>query len=215
MNKYGMLAALISIVVFLQLLPSVRNKQHCDPGYQADTTAYHFNADGTVRHRTTGLIWERCLAGQTLNNAGTPTKFTDDYCEGKPSKLSWFDMQELTKRNPGARLPSITDLKTTMISECKTPAVNLTIFPGTPHKGLLMSADEKIQNNDKTARYFYAISLYSSSMQLFQKNSRAYARFIREQVVVKNDKKKLIKKSHPKEKSEAIPANTKQQDADQ
>ncbi|WP_211830525.1 DUF1566 domain-containing protein [Kistimonas asteriae] len=215
MNKYGMLAALISIVVFLQLLPSVRNKQHCDSGYQADTTAYHFNADGTVRHRTTGLVWERCLVGQTLNNAGTPDKFTDDYCEGKPSKLSWFDMQQRMKRNPGARLPSITELKTTMIAECKTPAVNLTIFPGTPHKGLLMSADEKTQKKDKTARYFYAISLYSSSMQLFQKNSRAYARFIREQVLTKNDKKKLIKQSLPKEKTEALPANNQQQETDQ
>ncbi|GAA4650296.1 hypothetical protein GCM10023116_25790 [Kistimonas scapharcae] len=215
MNKYGMLAALISIVVFLQLLPSVRNKQYCDPGYQADTTAYHFNANGTVRHRTTGLVWERCLLGQTLNNAGTADKFTDDYCEGKPSKLSWFDMQERMKRNPGARLPSITELKTTMIAECKTPAVNLTIFPDTPHKGLLMSADEKIQNQDKTARYFYAISLYSSSMQLFQKNSRAYARFIREHVVTENDKKKLVKKSSPKEKAKTIPASNKQQETDQ
>ncbi|OQX39307.1 MAG: hypothetical protein B0D91_01850 [Oceanospirillales bacterium LUC14_002_19_P2] len=215
MNKYGMLAALISIVVFLQLLPSVRNKQHCDPGYQADTTAYHFNADGTVRHRTSGLVWERCLVGQTLNNAGTADKFTDDYCEGKPSKLRWFDMQERMKRNPEARLPSITELKTTMIAACKTPAVNLTIFPGTPHKGLLMSADEKTQNNDKKNRYFYAISLYSSSTQLFQKNSRAYARFIREQVVTKNNKKKLVNKSLPKEKAETIPASNKQQEADQ
>ncbi len=86
-------------------------------------------ADGSiVTHTRTGLVWQRCLAGQTYNDNGTSTNFGDDTCDDSPDSLTWEAALALANADPVWRLPNVKELATINEQRCINPAQNTAVF---------------------------------------------------------------------------------------
>lgn len=106
----------------------VRGGEPIDVTRDEYTPAAQFtdNGDGTVTHKKTGLIWQRCALGQTWSGST---------CSGTASDYSWEQMQTLKNRFAGKtdwRVPDINELGTIVEFKSLEPAINKGIFPNTP-----------------------------------------------------------------------------------
>ena len=91
------------------------------------TSDYVDNADGTVTHTPTGLMWQRCAVGQTLNAAGR--------CAGIARTYTWDQVKTVSSRLSGYtdwRLPTEDELISLVDYKTLMPALNARIFPDTP-----------------------------------------------------------------------------------
>lgn len=80
------------------------------------------NHDGTVTHKTTGLIWMRCAMGETWTGFG---------CTGTANNYTYAAAKKLTRRFAGSRdwrLPNIAELQTIVERDNSNPAMNLQVF---------------------------------------------------------------------------------------
>ncbi len=104
----------------------------------------HFvdNGDGTVTDKTTGLTWKRCSEGQTWDSSASA-------CSGTAVQYTWqaaLQRAETLDSSGGFagkkdwRLPNSKEISTIVERACQNPAINLTVFPGTPDNGLFWSA---------------------------------------------------------------------------
>jgi len=98
----------------------------CGPAKSAEPIASRFETHGdTVYDRNTNLTWMRCSYGQVwIENGG---------CSGSVKLLDWDSAMGL--RLPGNaawRLPQKDELGSIVATNCKRPAINETLFPGTP-----------------------------------------------------------------------------------
>ncbi|MBS4095686.1 MAG: DUF1566 domain-containing protein [Sulfuricella sp.] len=82
------------------------------------------NGEGTVTHKTTGLVWKRCPEGQS---------FVASACTGSAKAVTWQDAKSLAA--DGWRLPSIAELLSIVEREAQDPAINSAIFPGLANSG--------------------------------------------------------------------------------
>ncbi|MDO9041311.1 MAG: DUF1566 domain-containing protein [Desulfocapsaceae bacterium] len=93
------------------------------------------NGDGTVTDRKTGLMWKKCVEGQTGSN-----------CEnGYPAIFSWqLALHQPRRINSGPgfagyhdwRLPNIKELRSIVEEKCDDPAINLVRFPNSTSGGV-------------------------------------------------------------------------------
>lgn len=86
------------------------------------STDYVDAGDGTVTHTPTGLIWQRCMAGQVWS-AGV--------CMGSPRTYTWDQAIALTSNFAGKadwRVPSVAEL-VSLVDYTNTPPLNSSIFP--------------------------------------------------------------------------------------
>ena len=89
---------------------------------------YTFSNDGSeVTDTKTGLIWQRCSAGQTWaasssNCTGTASLYTHEQALTYAAKQS----------GRGWRLPSIEELSSILDSTRTSPAIDIAAFPNTP-----------------------------------------------------------------------------------
>ncbi len=92
------------------------------------------NDNGTVTHKSTGLIWKRCVEGQV---------WEDHTCTGNPYFFELGDAQEVEASKAAAvetdfagftdwRVPSTNELVTLIEFKSYNPAINTTIFPHSP-----------------------------------------------------------------------------------
>ena len=89
------------------------------------TSNYSILQDGTLTAPGTGLMWKRCLEGQTL---------TDGVCVGTPATYTWEDALVAADAVSFAghgdwRLPNPKELLTIFEDRCSTPALNTELFP--------------------------------------------------------------------------------------
>lgn len=85
------------------------------------------NQDGTVTHKITGLMWMRCVMGQTWDNA-TST------CTGTTKSYTYAQAVDLTRTFAGQsdwRLPNENELLSIVEYSTSKPALNTTVFPKT------------------------------------------------------------------------------------
>jgi uncharacterized repeat protein (TIGR01451 family) len=119
----------------------VRGGQACsfDP-LNTPTTDFTDNKDGTVTHKKTGLMWQRCSIGQTWD--GTT-------CSGSASSMTWDDatkqISTLASQSDW-RLPTENELKTIVEYNAYKPAINSSIFPNTPTNVWFWSASVNAAN---------------------------------------------------------------------
>jgi hypothetical protein len=95
------------------------------------SSAFIDNGDGTVTHELTALTWDRCSVGQSWNGGS---------CDGTASYTTWTGaltaaVTANTANHLGYsdwRLPNVRELLS-IVEPCgHSPAINQTLFPGTP-----------------------------------------------------------------------------------
>ena len=90
------------------------------------TSDYVDQADGTVTHTPTGLMWQRCAVGQTLSAAGI--------CTGTAGIYTWDQAQQLSNSLAGKtdwRLPTEDELISLVDYSAINPSINSRVFPDT------------------------------------------------------------------------------------
>lgn len=95
---------------------------------QASTPSsdFIFHGDGTVTHKRTGLMWQQCLAGESMG--------AHNECMGTPAIMRWQDALQHAHENDFAghsdwRLASIKELSSILESSCADPMMNEAVFP--------------------------------------------------------------------------------------
>ena len=97
------------------------------------------NGDGTITDTKTGLIWKRCLEGQSGS----------DCASGSAEAFTWEQaLQRAQTVNSGGgfagasvwRVPTIKELSSLVEHQCVDPAINLTRFPNASYDWLWSSS---------------------------------------------------------------------------
>ncbi|HLF96515.1 MAG TPA: DUF1566 domain-containing protein [Methylococcaceae bacterium] len=131
-KKKGIVAMNIRWLVPLLLLAALSPAwaQTCISSIAATTPSARFtdHGDGTVTDGRTGLMWERCVLGQTWSG-GT--------CTGSYATFTWSQALGAAESRAFAghsdwRLPNIKELASIVEMKCYSPASNLAVFPNTP-----------------------------------------------------------------------------------
>lgn len=110
-------------------------EQGCDADVEARTPTSDFSfvdAGMAVTHQPSGLTWQRCLLGKSLDNKGTPDDYSDDRCVGEPLELTLDEANAAVAENQGWRLPEVRELRGIVELKCYSPAINLEVFPDDP-----------------------------------------------------------------------------------
>lgn len=129
------------------------------------------NANGTITHTTTGLMWKKC-----------PQGFSDTTCTtGAPEVMNWGAAlkQGLNESFAGQtdwRLPSRTELLSIIETGCSTPAINTTRFPNSPTNGLFWTSSHAGIIGGELA---WGVRFGVGVAELAPKTNRAYARLVR------------------------------------
>jgi len=84
--------------------------------------------DGTVLHRPTRLIWQRCALGQSWDGTS---------CTGQAQAMTWPTALQAASNHVQAgaddwRIPNRNELASIVESRCHSPAINGEVFPATP-----------------------------------------------------------------------------------
>jgi hypothetical protein len=87
--------------------------------------AFTIHEDGTVTHNTTGLMWMRCLLGQTWNGST---------CSDKAQGYTWIHALQTAEAFSFAgyndwRLPNKNELASIVERACYSPSINGNVFP--------------------------------------------------------------------------------------
>jgi hypothetical protein len=128
-NKMSSKLWLVLMVGMAALLLESTAMATCPGNVGASTTpdsAFTVNADDTVVHNASGLMWKQCYEGQS--GAGCAT--------GVATDMSWYDALMTSKTSTFAgytdwRLPNKQELELLVDNTCSLPAINATAFPGT------------------------------------------------------------------------------------
>ncbi len=130
------------MILMLTLAPSSLMAQECNNAVNATTPDYRFadNGDGTVSDTRTGLRWQRCPVGYTLNDNSTSFN-SDDSCELQTdTTFNWqgalLSAADLNSAGGFAgfsdwRVPNIKELASIVEFKCHSPAINPNLFPDT------------------------------------------------------------------------------------
>lgn len=150
------------ILYSLVFCTALNAQQVCNNRIDQTAPAGRFinNGNGTVTDVRTGLMWERCMVGYTFSDNGTPGDLVDDSCA--PSATITFlwqqALQDVVNRNARGgfagftdwRLPNIKELISIVEHSCASPAINATIFPGTPPTAEVFSSSTGNDGLNKT-----------------------------------------------------------------
>src|SRR5688572_13560192 len=150
--------ARILILVPLLFCAAVNAQQACNDRINQTTPTSRFtnNGNGTVTDVRTGLMWERCMMGYSFSDNGTPTDLTDDSCTATATTtFIWQQaLQGAADRGFAGftdwRLPNIKELISIVEHMCTGPAINETIFPGTPPTAEVFSSSSGNDGLSKT-----------------------------------------------------------------
>jgi len=101
-------------------------RAECDPAKPTEPPASRFEVHGdTVYDRSTDLTWTRCSYGQHWTEDGG--------CSGSVTLLDWNSAIGLHLQGDASwRLPQRDELHSIVANNCKRPAIDETVFPGTP-----------------------------------------------------------------------------------
>ena len=112
------------------------------------------NGDGTITDTKTGLIWKRCLEGQSGS----------DCASGSAEAFTWQQalQRAQTVNSSGGfagfsdwRLPTIKELSSLVEHQCVDPAINLTRFPNASNHWLWSSSAVAGSADDAWSVSFY------------------------------------------------------------
>jgi len=147
--------------------------QRCNQIANLSSPIARFKQDtqGNVYDNFTGLIWQRCVLGQT-----------GELCEqGEPFLLDWQKAQNtLEQQNNDVanrtqwRLPNIKELQSTIETQCEEPPLNPFVFPNIPLIPVWSSTPSEF-HTDKTFHYNYQNGILSFGLRT-QENAVHFVR---------------------------------------
>ena len=113
----------------------VRANQSLSLGLSTPDTDFTDNKDGTVTHKPTGLMWQRCILGQF---------WTGSDCVGNAVTYRFDAALSLTNSFAGHddwRMPTANELARLVNYDATTPPmINTTLFPNTPNNAFWSSS---------------------------------------------------------------------------
>ncbi|WP_339137956.1 MAG: DUF1566 domain-containing protein [Candidatus Electrothrix sp. GW3-4] len=120
---------LFILIVSLLLIATGSAFAGCDD-FPASTPTSQFTVDSTnktVVDTKTGLMWRQCLEGDPACSGSVPAyDFT-----GAVGRVAIANSGSFAGFSDW-RLPNIKELQSIVEEQCNNPAINLTVFPGTP-----------------------------------------------------------------------------------
>lgn len=119
------------IALIFLLSPAVWG-QNCEPATTPDTDDERFavNDNGTVTDLRTGLMWQRCLSGLQGSNCSSGEAGAFDRINVEVQARQANENKLLGYSD--WRIPTVDELTSIVSSNCRSPAIDLTAFPGTP-----------------------------------------------------------------------------------
>jgi hypothetical protein len=101
------------------------NRENTSVPESTPTSRFAIHPDGTLVAPATGLMWKRCLEGQTLSG---------NMCQGTPTWYTWTDALAVAQAATFAghadwRLPNPKELMSIIEDRCAAPALNAELFP--------------------------------------------------------------------------------------
>ena len=101
------------------------NRENTSVPESTPTSSYTIHPDGTLTAPAAGLMWKRCLEGQTL---------VDGVCQGTPTAYTWADALGAAHAASFAghgdwRLPNPKELLSIIEDRCADPGLNADLFP--------------------------------------------------------------------------------------
>jgi hypothetical protein len=108
---------------------------------------YVSDSSQTITDIKTGLMWSKCLIGQTGSScSGSPTTFT------WKNALANADSSNLDGYSDW-RLPNIKELSSLVADNCSNPAINNIVFPAQPSSGNTVWSSSPYEGSPLNARY--------------------------------------------------------------
>ena len=141
----------------------------------APDSRYVDNGDNTVTDRQTGLMWRQCVEGLTSTASPCDT--------GAVTLMTWSGaLLAVNASNNGGgfagftdwRLPNIKELGSLVEYGCFYPAINETLFPGTPATEYYWSS------TPDTGQYSLAIDFANGNDVTMTVNTPAIVRMVRD-----------------------------------
>ena len=159
------------IFLLFSLMAGTVQAQTCQPeSIPASTpnSQLQDNGDGTITDTKTGLIWKRCLEGQSGS----------DCASGSAEAFTWQQalQRAQTVNSSGGfagfsdwRLPTIKELSSLVEHQCVDPAINLTRFPHASSDGL-WSSSAVAGNTD----YAWCVNFYHGETVWYVKSGNGF-----------------------------------------
>lgn len=133
--------ALLWVLFCAGLLPGMAIAQCADGNLNASIPAsaplseFAEADDGTLRHRRTGLFWQRCALGQSWDGSD---------CLGSPTIMDWPSAliaatDHMQAGQDDWRLPNRNELASILENRCFIPALDAEAFPSAPVIGFWTS----------------------------------------------------------------------------
>lgn len=150
------LKLLTKVIVMTAFFP-VYALAACEPAIIASTPTADFTVhdNGTVTHKTTGLMWKVCSEGQAWSNGS---------CTGDIGSTTWDKALQIpsTLNASGGfagytdwRLPNIKELQSLVEQQCSNPSINSSIFPSTASAFYWSSSPSAYSGYGAWGVYFY------------------------------------------------------------
>jgi hypothetical protein len=171
-NKHYLGLLLLFILVFSCQVSAASTCNHLIPE-STPTSRFTDNLDGTVEDNVSGLIWAKCMYGETYN-------IGDNSCSGTATTRNWKQAVEFADASIHAgfndwRLPNIKELQSIVERQCHTPAQNETLFPTGLY--ILWTSTPSSVDSDKA---WYVLISRDGSADIKEKSWNAHrARFVR------------------------------------
>lgn len=97
--------------------------------FSTPTSDFTLNPDGTATHHKTGLIWDRCVVGQTGEDCSGGSPNTTQW-QGALQNVKAANLNNYKGHNDW-RLPNVKELESIVETRCWDPSINTTVFPNT------------------------------------------------------------------------------------
>lgn len=165
------------LTIILALFLPIFAAQTINPNIIKTTPTEDFivHGDGTVTHKTTGLMWKVASEGHT---------WTSGTVSGTAAKYNWQGaLDRATSVNGGAgqnhgytdwRVPTIKELASIVEYAAYSPAINITVFPNTTLSWYWSSSANA--NNPSNAWLLY---FHNGRDSYYDKSGSYYVRLVR------------------------------------
>jgi hypothetical protein len=146
---------------------------------ETDEARFADHADGTTTDTYTGLMWQRCPGGFSLDDAGTPGNPRDDRCPSTSSVIPTWQgalqhaAADATAGHADWRLPNVKELESIVELGCLAPAIEPGPFPDTPSEVFWTSTP------GRDGAQAMAVSFFDGQIAPADKNSPARLRLVR------------------------------------